>query len=106
MLYTKEEVLEKLRELKPKYEDEGFIILGIFGSYARNEATESSDIDILYELNVDKFLKKYSGFDAVNRLVDIKKELAEVFGKDVDIADNSSISRVIKKFILEETVYA
>ena len=43
---TKEEILQILKELKPKYEAEGFEILGLFGSYARDEATESSDVDI------------------------------------------------------------
>ena len=37
---TKNEILQKLKELKPKYEEEGFLILGLFGSYARDEATE------------------------------------------------------------------
>jgi hypothetical protein len=41
---TKENILQTLKELKPKYEAEGFEILGIFGSYARDEATESSDV--------------------------------------------------------------
>jgi len=40
---NKEEILQKPKELKPKYEAEGFEILGLFGSYARGEETESSD---------------------------------------------------------------
>ena len=40
---NKEEILQKLKELKLKYEAEGFEILGLFGSYARGEETESSD---------------------------------------------------------------
>jgi len=106
MIYEKEKILLKLKELKPVYEIEGFVILGIFGSYARDEADEKSDIDILYKLDTDRFLSKYSGFKAVNRLVEIKQEIADNFKKDVDIADISALSRTGEKYILDEAVYA
>jgi len=106
MIYKKEQIFTKLKELKPIYEKDGFIILGVFGSYARDEANEKSDIDILYKLDTDKFLSKYSGFKAINRLVEIKKEIANIFKKDVDIADISTLSKTGKKYILNEVVYA
>lgn len=51
MLLTKEQILQKLIKAKPllseKYDlDE----LALFGSYARNEQTEKSDIDIMVSL--------------------------------------------------------
>ena len=58
----KPELLEELRKLKTKYAPEGFIILGIFGSYARGEETAQSDIDILYRCNED-ILRKYRGWE-------------------------------------------
>ena len=106
MIYLKEKIFTKLKELKQVYEKDGFIILGLFGSYARDEADHSSDIDILYKLDTDKFLSKYSGFKAVNRLLEIKNEIADAFNKDVDIADISTLSKTGKKYILDEVVYA
>ena len=47
---TKDDIAQKLKLLKPKYENEGFILLGFFGSYARDEATDQSDIDIPYPI--------------------------------------------------------
>ena len=102
---TKEEIVSTLRSLKPKYASEGFTILGLFGSYARNEATEKSDIDILYDLDDRIFLEKYKGFSAVNRLASIKDELKAVFHTDIDIADVTTLNKVGKKYILPDTLY-
>ncbi len=46
----KEEILNKLKEIKPLYEKEGLEILGVFGSYAKDTQNEFSDIDIAYRL--------------------------------------------------------
>ncbi len=57
-----ESKLKLLQQAKEYYSNEGFNILGFFGSYARGKATPQSDIDILYELN-EKFIKNYEGVD-------------------------------------------
>jgi predicted nucleotidyltransferase len=46
--------------VKKRYRDEGFILLEIFGSYARDEQVSRSDLDLLYELN-DKFYLRWLG---------------------------------------------
>ena len=53
---------------------DGFLILGIFGSYARDENTPSSDVDILYDTDVD-FFKRYGGFGSFVKLDEIKESL-------------------------------
>jgi hypothetical protein len=98
---TKNEIITKLKQLKPKLTNEGFIILGIFGSYARGEETRKSDLDILYELN-ETFIKNYQGFTAFSRLNRIKQELQDIFGIEVDIAARSGLSRTGKKYILKD----
>jgi len=40
-------ILNILKESKSEMAKEGFLILGIFGSYARGDDTPSSDVDIL-----------------------------------------------------------
>ncbi|PIF04694.1 MAG: nucleotidyltransferase [Arcobacter sp.] len=104
-MYTREYVLQKLKELKPKYKTEGLEILGLFGSYAKNTATEKSDIDILYTLDSEKFYSKHDGFKSFSRLADIKRELEMFFGKDVDICAKSGLSRTGEKYILGTTIY-
>ena len=102
---TKTEIISALKGLKPIYEQEGFVILGLFGSYAKDEATDESDIDILYDLDEGVYLQKYKGFKAASRLADIKNELKNTLNSDVDIADVQALGRVGRKYILSETVY-
>jgi len=95
----KKEILSKLKELKPTYEEEGLILLGLFGSYAKDKQTEFSDIDVAYELNYDKFSKKYQGgFSKLLRIEDIKKELQSIFHKSIDLVPNTN-KKVLKDII-------
>ena len=41
-------IRDTISAIKAKYEADGFIILGVFGSVARGEERSDSDIDILY----------------------------------------------------------
>ena len=87
----KSEILEKLKNIKPKYENEGIKLQGLFGSYAKDKADEFSDIDILYSLDYEKFSKKYKdGFSKLLRLEDIKSELEKLFGKKVDLVPSQN----------------
>ena len=74
---TKQYILEKLKQLKPKYEFEGLIILGLFGSYAKGNATNSSDIDILYKVDAKKFYENHSGFKCFSRILEIKDKISK-----------------------------
>ena len=70
----KEEILNKLKEIKPLYEKEGLEILGVFGSYAKDTQDEFSDIDIAYRLDYNKFSQKYvDGFSKLLRIEEMKQ---------------------------------
>ena len=89
----KEEIVKILKKLNLKYKDEGFIIVGIFGSYARDSQTKFSDIDIAYKLDYNIFSKKYrDGFSKLLRIEDIKRELQAVFKRPVDLVPNENKS--------------
>ncbi len=47
---TRDELLVKLRELKPWLEEQGIVNVRLFGSYARDEAGPDSDVDLLVEI--------------------------------------------------------
>ena len=100
---TKEIILDQLSKLKPKYEKEGLKIYGLFGSYAHDQATSESDIDILVEATPE-FAARY-GFLAIARLKDIEKELSNIFGIKVDLSDRSGMGQTAKKFIIDRTIY-
>jgi predicted nucleotidyltransferase len=70
-----DEYIRLLTEFKRKRGEEyGIRRMGIFGSVARGEQTESSDIDVFYESNTMSLL------DAVG----FWQELEELFGRPVD----------------------
>ena len=72
------EIVSRIKKIKKKYSSRGFIILGIFGSYARNEETPESDIDILYEMT-QKFYDKYPGWDVFPIIEEIEKYLKKSY---------------------------
>jgi predicted nucleotidyltransferase len=93
MKTTKNTILTTLKKLKPTYEKEGVILIGLFGSYARDEANRFSDIDIAYKIDYNKFSSKYKdGFSKILRIEEIKQELENTFKIKVDLVPNGNKS--------------
>ena len=67
--------------------------LAIFGSTARNEATKTSDIDILVDFDTKKDL---FGF------IDLKFYLEDLLSCDVDLVSKQALHPALKKRILSE----
>jgi predicted nucleotidyltransferase len=74
--------------------------LAVFGSVARGEASADSDVDLLYVLAPGARL----GF-ALNRLED---ELAEIFGRPVDLVSRKALHPLLRDTVEAEarTLYA
>jgi predicted nucleotidyltransferase len=105
MNYTKkEEIITKLKELKLKYEADGFVILGLFGSYSRDEQNDNSDIDILIDTKKE-FLDKYCGFRAFVRFDEIKNEMKTIFHKEIDFVDRQGLLQRGNDYILKKAIY-
>jgi uncharacterized protein len=77
----------KIKEILAPFEP---IEIGIFGSYARSENTDSSDLDILVQ-----FGKKLNLFD----LVDLENKLSKALGIKVDLVTKNALNPFIKEFI-------
>jgi len=96
-LLTKEEILEFLRAnkdlLKKKFDVDNIIL---FGSYARDEATPESDVDILIE-------SKKKGF---RKMLSVQKMLEERFNRKVDVIYIDSVHPFVMRFMKEELIYA
>ena len=103
--FDKENILKQIKQIKPKYEKEGLIILGLFGSYVEDRATKDSDIDLLYDIDSKVFCKKNPGFKAFSRLNEIKKELEDFFGAEVDLATIDNHTKTFKDFALRGAIY-
>ena len=94
---TKNEILQFLRDnkniFKVKYDVDNIML---FGSYARDEATLDSDIDILIESNKKGFRKMLS----------IQEALEKRFNKKVDVIYVDSVNPFFMRFIEKELIYA
>jgi len=99
----KEQILSYLSSVKEKYKKEGFIIKALFGSYARNEADENSDVDILVEAT-PAFVERY-GFNTIKRIDEIRQELSCALGIKVDLSDSTGMGKTAKKFIIDRAIY-
>lgn len=98
------EIFENIKSLKEILQNDGFIIDGVFGSYARNENLKDIDVDILYHL--DKiFYDKYSSFIGFKKLDEIKQFISKKLDKKIDLAPFSNLSQTAKNHILKDVIY-
>ncbi len=81
-----------LQKIKEKYHIKQ---IGIFGSVARDEATEFSDVDILVEF------EKPIGLDFVL----LGDELEEILGVKVDIVTPNALKPKMYDYIKQDLVY-
>jgi hypothetical protein len=70
--------------------------IGLFGSYARNEAKEDSDIDIVVEMDSHQILRNFFA---------LEQYLKEHLQKNVDLGTESSIRPGAVKRIMKEVIY-
>jgi hypothetical protein len=95
---TKEEVFNLLRQSGAQLRRFGVRRLSVFGSFARGEPNEESDVDLLVEFEPDK-----KTFDNLLGLADF---LEELFGRKVDIVTPESLNPHFGHHILDEAEYA
>ncbi len=96
MQRNRDTILETLEENRDSIRRYGVRSLGLFGSCARGECTEASDLDFVVE-----FDKK--SFDAY---MDLKEFLEGIFGCHVDLVMVDSIKPRLRRAILEEAIHA
>lgn len=91
------EILEILKIYKAQYAKKyGLKRIGIFGSAARGEQTEKSDVDICYEGEAPSLLT----------LDYMQTELERLLGCPVDlIRIRESMNKRLKQRILKESIY-
>lgn len=72
--------------------------IGIFGSFARGEETEGSDVDVLVEF--------FEGAKKFDNFMDLKFFLEDLFGRKVDLVTTAALRPQLKENILREVQYA
>lgn len=95
---TKTEILQKLREMKPELRANYNVkSIGIFGSVARGEADERSDIDVLVEFEPPIGLFKF---------LELEEVLGERLGGKVDLVSKKALKPEIGRAVLAEALLA
>ncbi len=95
-----ENSLSRIKEIIEKHKDElkkqyGVKEIGIFGSFVRGEAKESSDVDILVEF------ERPIGFF---KFLELEEYLSKLIDRKVDLVSKKALKSHIGKYILEEVV--
>lgn len=94
---TFEEVKQSLIQIKPLLQQAYQVTeLGIFGSYARQEQTEASDVDVLID---------YDQAPTLFKLIELRDYLSEVLEMKVDVVTKNGLKPRIRERVLSEVVY-
>ncbi len=97
MMLTKEIILEKLTLHKPQLMEKYPIkSIGLFGSYARNEPTPESDIDVLVAFSSPVGME----------IVDLADDLERILHHKVDLITYNAIKNRLYHYIKDELIYA
>ncbi len=92
---TSTQILESIASHGNELRRLGVRRLGLFGSAARNDATEASDLDFLLELD-------RKTFDAY---MDVKEFLESLFQRPIDLVLADAVKPQLRSRILRETLY-
>ncbi|HOU14341.1 MAG TPA: nucleotidyltransferase family protein [Anaerolineae bacterium] len=99
-MLTKENIIHKLREQRTYLADHyGVKNIGLFGSYAQEQSTQASDIDLLIEFDRPIGL----------RFVELGEYLEQLFDRPVDILTPAGMQNIhidyIAQNIRESIIY-
>ena len=91
-MLTRDDVVNKLREQQAYLAAEyGVCKIGIFGSFARNSATELSDVDLVVEF------ERPIGF----KFLDLAEYLEAVLGQRVDLLTPAGIENIRREHVAQ-----
>lgn len=98
IMKRKDQILTLLKKQLP-YLKKNFKVksIGLFGSYAREEQTETSDIDMLVEFEAPVGFIKF---------MQLENYLSDKLSAKVDLVTSDALKPLIKPSIIEEAVYA
>jgi hypothetical protein len=92
----REAILNLLRDHKPDLARMGVISIALFGSAARGEARQDSDVDLLVELTPPLTFEKYTR---------VNFYLEDLLGCRVDLVLPDTLKTRIRSSVLAEAIY-
>ena len=93
---TRAEVLERLRAHRPTLAEQfGVVELAVFGSFARDEASDESDVDILVRFDGPATSKSYFG---------VQFYIEDLLGLRVDLVTDKALRSEFRAYVEREAV--
>lgn len=93
----KDEVLKLLAEHKPELVRRfGITDLALFGSIARDEATDASDVDVMVEFDGRSTAKRYFG---------VQFYLEDLLHREIDLVQKDVIRVELKPYIERDLIH-
>jgi hypothetical protein len=98
MVRNRNDIIIFLQTHKDELEQRfGVASVGLFGSYARGEAREDSDIDIAIELT--------PGRKSLSNFLGIRRYLEDQLGKTVDLGIESALKPLVRELVAKEIIH-
>jgi hypothetical protein len=96
-MLTREGILTILRDNKERFAEKyGVTKIGLFGSFARNEATEESDVDVCVEVIEPTY----------DVMFDLREEIMEKTSRPVDLVQvRRHMNAFLRKRIKRDAIY-
>ena len=94
---NKTQLIELIKEYSRDIQSLGVYRIGFFGSFAKNEMSEKSDVDFFVE-----FYPQQKSFDNFMNLAFL---LEEITSRKIELVTPQSLSPYIGKFILNQIEY-
>ena len=96
MAQTPNDILKVIEKNRDAIRGYGVRRLALFGSFARGEETQKSDLDFIVEFETKTF----------DAYMDLKAFLEELFGREVDLVLADAIKPRLRPHILKEAIHA
>jgi uncharacterized protein len=81
---TRTDVLESLRRHRPELQLFGVKTIALFGSFAKESQTDSSDLDFVVEFSVPTY----------DNFTNLERFLEQLFGRSVDILTPAGVENI------------
>ena len=95
----KRDIINYLKANKEYYYNQfGILFIGLFGSFARGEANDDSDIDILYRIEKGRKL-------SIFKYLKLTQQLEDFFQKKIDLVRVEKVKPEIKGYIQRDINY-
>ncbi len=88
-------IAEITRQVTPILKEYGARYAGVFGSVARGEDTEESDLDLV--VNIEKPIGIY-------KFMELKEKLGHAVGREVDLVSQSTINKHLRSYLEQDLI--